>query len=164
MPRPKGSKNKAPSKKKTPKPREAHKPARALKQRAFLAALRLNHGLQTYACESSGVDQKTFRRWYENDEAFREAIAEIKMDTEDFIENAIFRKINEGDSAMIIFAAKCRLREKGYMDKVEANLPPNIQINYFLPGTSLLPGDGDPAENNLGILPSVDLGKNQSDG
>ena len=73
----------------------------------------------TIACRNFGIERQTFYNWYDKDEEFRKAVDDIKEIRKDFIESALDRRIQAGDTAAIIFAAKTQCRDRGYIEHLE---------------------------------------------
>ena len=84
------------------------------------------------ACQAYGIGRTTLKRWREEYPEFAEAISDAMEDVGDIIESALFKRIERGDTTAIIFAAKTRLRDRGYQERREltgadgAPLVPNI--------------------------------------
>lgn len=119
------------SNKKAPPPTNASKqnrtkPGRGLKttlqKRAWIDALNKTMGNVTAAANAYGLNRRQFYDYMANDPEFAAEVNELKTVQEDFIESQLMTKIKEGDTACIIFAAKTRLRGRGYQETVVNNV------------------------------------------
>lgn len=86
---------------------------------AFVEALNKTFGIVAQACKIVGVDRTTYYKWREKDEEFRKACDEVNEYVGDFVESKIIKKIDEGDTTMIIFYAKTKLKNRGYTERTE---------------------------------------------
>lgn len=86
------------------------------KKAEFLETFKKALGNISVACSNFGIDRKTFYNWYEDDPEFRKEADAVKEIRKDFIESALDKKIREGDSTCIIFAAKTQCKDRGYVE------------------------------------------------
>lgn len=90
------------------------------KQRLFLKIYQKNMGVVAKACREANIARTTFYDWRKNEEF----AAECKMLDEeviDFAENALYRKIADGDTTSIIFFLKTKGRHRGYIERTEVD-------------------------------------------
>jgi len=73
----------------------------------------------TKACETAGLDRGKVVAWLQTDEEFKQRLQQIDDEKKDFIEGALMHKIVQGDIAAIIFATKCLLKERGYIESAQ---------------------------------------------
>lgn len=85
----------------------------------FLQILDKAHGNVKIACKSFGIERKTYYNWFNANEEFRAECEEIKENRKDFIESALDKRIQAGDTTAIIFAAKTLCKDRGYVEKTE---------------------------------------------
>lgn len=92
-----------------------------LKKEAFIKAFQNNYGNITQSVEAAGVSRGMYYQWVKDDPEFLARIEAIepKEIKKDFIENALLKKIREGDTAAIIFASKTQLKDRGYIERQE---------------------------------------------
>lgn len=92
-----------------------------LQKRNFLVAYGDTFGNVAEACRITGIARSAFYRWKEEDKKFQKALEEVdpKESFKDFVELAAVKKIKEGDTAMIIFAAKSKLKDRGWIERQE---------------------------------------------
>lgn len=89
------------------------------KQKKVLQALEKTTGLVASACKAAGITRTTFYNWYNTDPEFRSKVDDISELTKDFVESKILQKIKSGDTTAIIFYAKTKMKERGYVEKQE---------------------------------------------
>lgn len=90
-----------------------------LKKEAFVKAYRETLGVIKYACEQVNISRRTFYNWLEADEEFRQAVEDVNEESVDFAENALKKKIREGDTTSIIFYLKTKGKKRGYIERTE---------------------------------------------
>lgn len=93
----------------------------------FLKVFEKALGNVTVACTNFGIERQTFYNWYNADEQFRTACDAVKEKRKDFIESALDKRIQAGDTTAIIFAAKTLCKDRGFVEttnvKVETEQP-----------------------------------------
>lgn len=72
----------------------------------------------TKTCKAVGIERVTFYRWYENDAKFHQAVDDLENVRLDFAEDMLNIKMQQGDSAAIIFFLKTKGKHRGYVEKV----------------------------------------------
>lgn len=87
------------------------------KQQKFLQVFRENVFSVTKACEAMGINRAVITDWKKKFPDFRSALMAIEEEKLDFIEDALFDEISNKNIAAIIFAAKCKLKERGYIEQ-----------------------------------------------
>lgn len=88
-------------------------------KKAMVAALKSTLGIVQTATEKVGITRQTHYNWLKEDESYREAVENISEIKLDFVESALFKKIQAGDTTAIIFAAKTLGKKRGYAEKIE---------------------------------------------
>jgi transposase-like protein len=76
------------------------------------AALNISH-----ACKKINISRNTFYLWMRDFPDFKEAVEELQEADKDFVETQIRRKIMDGDTTMLIFYAKTKMKERGYVER-----------------------------------------------
>lgn len=89
------------------------------KKEEFLKVFKKALGNISVACHNHGIERQTFYNWLNADEEFRKEVEQAKEIRKDFIESALDKKIEEGDTTAIIFAAKTQCKDRGYTEKIE---------------------------------------------
>lgn len=104
---------------------------------ALIEAMQKSMGVISEACRMVGCDRKTYYKYYNNDEKFKEACDECGDSALDFVESKLFELVDgvtmhkedrEGndvsydrapDVTAIIFYLKTRGKKRGYIEKTE---------------------------------------------
>jgi|LauGreDrversion4_2_1035121.scaffolds.fasta_scaffold1245743_2 hypothetical protein len=82
-------------------------------QTEYLNLLTQVMGVESIALERSGTSKETLNKWKENI-FFLEGIKQVEERQLDYVENALFRLINEGNISAIQFYLKTKGKERGY--------------------------------------------------
>ena len=82
------------------------------------------------ACEASNTSRNSYYQWYKNDALFREAVDDLRSQIDDNIETkAVAKCLNgEGDTSMIQFMLKTRMKHRGYVEKTEIEQVGELRI------------------------------------
>jgi len=89
------------------------------KKKLMIEALKSQLGNISTAAKQVGIDRRTHYKWLDGDEEYKREYEEIGEFTVDFVENALFKQINEGNTTAIIFYLKCKAKKRGYVEKSE---------------------------------------------
>lgn len=89
------------------------------KKLALLKNLEASLGIITTAVRATGVNRQTYYNWLKEDEDFRKAVEEINEVSKDFVESKILNQIKNENTAMTIFYAKTKMKDRGYVERVE---------------------------------------------
>ena len=85
-------------------------------------ALKESFGIITEACRKVGVSTETYYDWCKRYPDFKAECARARELGEqrggDFVENSLYRKITEGDTACTLFYAKTKLKNRGYQERI----------------------------------------------
>lgn len=76
-------------------------------------------------CSAAGISRRTFYKWKEKDEKFREACEEGEESLIDFAESQLLQKVNDGDLTAIIFILKTKGKNRGYVERTEQKVDVN---------------------------------------
>lgn len=109
-----------------------------------LVSLYLNYGVIQDACISSSIGRSTFYMWKNTYNEFYELVQEIEESFLDQAEGKIRSKIEEGDTACLIFYLKTKGRSRGYNEKVE--------IDTTIVDKSMKEMSNEELERNAGII------------
>lgn len=85
----------------------------------FIIAYRESLGVIKHACDKANICRQTYYNWLEADEEFRQAVEDVNEESVDFAENALKKKIREGDTTSIIFYLKTKGKKRGYIERTE---------------------------------------------
>ena len=90
------------------------------KRDQFLAALRKRCGMVTYSCKDVGIDFVTYQNWRKKYKDFdAECDRILNEECADFVESALMKRIQAGDTTAIIFYCKTKLKVRGYTERTE---------------------------------------------
>lgn len=90
------------------------------KRDAFLKILRKRCGMITYACKDADINVVTYYKWRAKFKDFAEECDRIINDEcGDFVESALMKRIQAGDTTAIIFYCKTKLKGRGYTERTE---------------------------------------------
>ena len=84
------------------------------KKEKFIQQLRDTRGIIKSACDATGIHRSTYYRWYDNDEAFKDAVDIVKEEQIDFVEEKLLKLIEKGNVLATIFYLKTKGKEHGY--------------------------------------------------
>ncbi len=91
-------------------------------------------GTFSQACDFVGIDRTTGYKWKNSDADYSDAIdAARKQAGEtglDMLETAIFKAVNAGNIAAIIFSLKCLGRDRGWIEKSDVNFEGNMKVTH----------------------------------
>ena len=95
----------------------------------------------SHTCTKSGISRQTFYNWIDTDAEFAAAIDNAKEAAIDMVETALFKQIQEGNTACIIFYLKTKAKHRGYIERQELTGKDGAEIvvhQYTLPDGSVL--------------------------
>ncbi len=96
------------------------------KKALFLKALDTRLLNVTKACEAASICRSLAYKWRESDQEFKAKWEEVEEAFKDKIETCMFTKaITEQDNTMLIWLSKTKLRDRGYVEKIEQELNVN---------------------------------------
>lgn len=102
----------------------------------FLEKLEENHGDLYGTYTSLGIKYNRFYEWRKTDPEFDAAIDRIKIDQVRWIENLMFKKIEEGDKDLMKFYLKTHKygQQTGYVEtkKIEAEVKGQVDVEKQL--------------------------------
>ena len=95
----------------------------------IIKALRKYRGIVTSAAKEVGMTRSSLSRRIHRTKHLEEELHEIRETAVDDAEHMLFRKIEEGHVASIIFFLKCFGKDRGYVERPErTNTPPRGQV------------------------------------
>lgn len=104
----------------------------SLAKKAFLDAFAKTFGNITQSCKAAGISRQTFYNWKETDPDFVIELKNVEPEEIllDFVENKLIQKINEGDTASLIFMAKTKGKKRGYVERQETEISGGLNISW----------------------------------
>ena len=79
-------------------------------------------GVVTLACKDAGVSRCQYYKWLKEDEEFRAKVDDIQEVALDFVENALFRNIQNRDTQSILYYLKTKGSKRGYGERQEIKI------------------------------------------
>ena len=98
------------------------------KQQKFIEQLVKLDMNVTESCKVIGVNRSTYYRWCNKSDAFREKRDEAEESLYDMVESKIYEQIKQGNTTMLIFFAKTRMKKRGYVEKQEIKNSGSLEI------------------------------------
>src|SRR5262245_49280039 len=108
----------------------------ALRKKAYLEALAAALGIASRASLNSGIPLRTHWHWLRVDEAYAEAVRDVKYIVKDFFEESLFDLVKARNAPATIFGSKCQLKDRGYVEivhNVNQNFDDNVVVIYKIP-------------------------------
>ncbi|HNB10283.1 MAG TPA: helix-turn-helix domain-containing protein [bacterium] len=90
-----------------------------IQKRAMLEALEKSLGVVTTAAKVVGIDRTTHYKWMTSDKKYKKAVENIDNVALDFVESKLFKSIEKGRDAPIIFYLKTKGKKRGYIERQE---------------------------------------------
>lgn len=98
------------------------------KKKKMYEALRSQLGVISAAARIAKIDRTTHYLWLNNDENYKEWVADIPEETHDFAENALLKQIKNGNVTSIIFYLKTKAKHRGWVENVNINANVNNML------------------------------------
>jgi len=89
------------------------------KKRMLVREFTRKAGNITALCQAVRISRKTYYRWLDSDDRFREQIQEQTEALLDFSESKLMQQINDGNTAALIFHLKTKGKRRGYVERQE---------------------------------------------
>ena len=125
---PKTKKN-APQRIKTTKPdtlkKETEQQRTTNGKNLMVDAMQQALGIVTTASKIASVSRSQHYEWINNDPEYMRRINDVSEMAKDFVESQLFAQIKEGSTTATIFYMKCKMRERGYIEKVDVDMSVN---------------------------------------
>ena len=125
---PKTKKN-APQRIKTTKPdtikKETEQQRTTNGKNLMVDAMQKALGIVSTASKIAGVSRSQHYEWINNDPEYMQRINDVAEMAKDFVESKLFEQIKDGSTTATIFYMKCKMRERGYIEKVDVDMSVN---------------------------------------
>ena len=92
------------------------------KKEIFLKALKNNLGHISKACTAANIARKTYYRWIDKDEDFKDQCDSVNEGLLDLAESKLLENIQNNDNVCIIFFLKTKGKKRGYDEKHQIEL------------------------------------------
>lgn len=97
----------------------------------MINALKATKGMKTLAAQHLGCDYRTVQSYIEKFPTVAAAYAEIHERTGDTVELKLIEKVMSGDTTAIIFALKTKYRSRGYTERIELGVDPELLLTLI---------------------------------
>ena len=91
-------------------------------KKKMLEELEYNLGIVSTSCLSADVSRATHYRWLQEDPEYKAYVKDIQEIAIDFVENKLYDKIKENDTACIIFYLKTKAKHRGYVERQQVEV------------------------------------------
>lgn len=91
----------------------------AEKKAKFPEVLKESLGIVSHACVKLKIGRPTYYKWCKEDPEFNALCDEVQEYTMDFVEGKLLELIEEKHPAAIIFYAKTKGKNRGYVERME---------------------------------------------
>jgi len=85
-------------------------------------------GILQESADKLGIERTTLWRWMQNNPELKEALIQAKEKAIDFAESKLFKNIEEGKEASLIFFLKTQAKHRGYSETplINFNIEPQM--------------------------------------
>lgn len=88
-------------------------------------AMQKSLGIITDSAKKAGVSRSQHYEWMNTDPEYMKRINEVAEMAKDFVESQLHDQIREGSTTATIFYMKCKMRDRGYIEKLDVDLKTN---------------------------------------
>lgn len=96
----------------------------------FLEVFKNNMCIVASSCLKAGIHRCTYYQWRKEDAEFAAQCDDIEELQKDMAEASLLKQIKEGNTTMIIFYAKTKMRDRGYGEKQDINLHTPEELDF----------------------------------
>lgn len=89
------------------------------KKKAWIQAMEKNLGIVTQTAKAVGIHRSTYYEWRNHDADFAAACDEVQNIALDFVEGKLLKRIQDEDTASILFYLKTKGKHRGYVERTE---------------------------------------------
>lgn len=100
-------------------------------------------GIISHICREVGISRQRYYQWREEDPEFVKNVEIIKEDLNDYVESQLFKLISEGVPSAIIFHVKCKMKDRGYVERMEHDVRGTLFENINVKVEFIERGNGD---------------------
>ena len=122
-------KKNAPQRRKTTKPdtlKKGTEQQRTINAKNMMVdAMIQSLGIVTTASKIAGVSRSQHYEWINNDPEYMQRINDVGEMAKDFVESQLLSQIKDGSTTATIFFMKCKMRDRGYIEKVDVDMSVN---------------------------------------
>ena len=88
-------------------------------KKAWVQAMEKNLGIVTQTAKAVGIHRSTYYEWRKQDPEFAERCDEVQNIALDFVEGKLLKRIQDEDTASILFYLKTTGKHRGYVERTE---------------------------------------------
>ena len=88
-------------------------------KKAWVQAMEKNRGIVTQTAKAVGIHRSTYYEWRKQDPEFAERCDEVQNIALDFVEGKLLKRIQDEDTASILFYLKTKGKHRGYVERTE---------------------------------------------
>ena len=88
-------------------------------KKAWVQAMEKNLGIVTQTAKAVGIHRSTYYEWRKQDPEFAERCDEVQNIALDFVEGKLLKRIQDEDTASILFYLKTKGKHRGYVERTE---------------------------------------------
>lgn len=127
-----------------------------VRKHLFVHALVCSNFNSTEAARRLNVCPMTIQRWLQSDPNFGQLILSVHNMKKDYVESALFERIDRGDTTAIIYANRCLNADRGYNPTKKVDVNGNL---YLHDSVSLEDLNALPLEDRVRILDALERNK-----
>lgn len=90
-----------------------------IKKEKFLEMFEKTKGNIYYSAKAVPITRTTYYSWLKKDKKFAQSATEIIEGAGDFVESKLLQRIHDDSDAAIIFYCKTKLKDRGYVERIE---------------------------------------------
>jgi malate synthase len=100
----------------------------------IIKALEENCSILVNTAQTIGCSRQQLKTWIDRDPELTAGYNEGKERFKDLVEHQMLKNIKEGKEASLIFYAKTKMRDRGFIEKQDMNMTIDaIKIKYIIP-------------------------------
>lgn len=92
------------------------------RKKEMLKALEKTLGVVTTACNMINISRETHYNWLKTDPEYADKVEQLENISLDFAEAKLYKLIEQGETAAVIFFLKTKGKRRGYIEKVQTEL------------------------------------------
>lgn len=100
-------------------PEKPKRTTKAQKKKMMLKVLENQMGNVTFSCKQLGIHRDTHYQWMNEDKKYKKDVEDIVFNLKDFLENALFKLVKEGNPMVVWNANKTKNRDRGYGEHLD---------------------------------------------
>lgn len=110
-------------------------------KKALIAAIKAHGGNVSAVARELDCTRKNLYSWFKRNPDVQEALDDAREDFKDIVEAEALKQIKGGNTAMIIFALKTKVRDRGWVEKQEVEHSGSVETTYRVVTPRVLDAD-----------------------